>query len=113
MLNLGKYSDITFNENNDFDKKAKTLLLLLDREIETLKLSKIDEVGLIDKWLLVFKEHKQYQMIEPFTIRKRILISKITKGIDDELTTEDYLEYKPKTYKIILLFKKLLKYFKK
>mgnify|MGYP003636926406 CR=1 FL=1 len=113
MLDLGKYRKVKFNEDKDFDKKVKTLLLLLDRESETLKLSKIDEVGLIDKWLLVFKEHKQYQMIEPFTIRKRILISKITKGIEDELTAEDYLEYKPKTYKIISFFKKLLKYFKK
>ena len=76
-FNFKKYEKRKFHSDNEINKKIIALFLLLDYEIYNGDVSDVNQLKLIDDWIIKFIHQEYYEVIPSFKQRRSMILKRI------------------------------------
>lgn len=110
-FDIRRYERRRFHKDEEVDKKIKALFLLFDYEVTRNKLSFVQQLTLIDDWIIKFERFELYEVIPMFKLRRGVILRQIIRREQEKMSFSDYLapSLKKIFYRIKNFFKSLFK----
>ena len=82
-IDLKKYDNVKFHENEDVDKKIRAYMFIFDYTSDLNKLTDKEKINLLIEWERVFLIEEFYEIIPCLTYRREKLELKLKNDIQD------------------------------